>query len=141
MQYTVALARRMNRRTREGNITKPVEIAEIIEGPQCTAAYIAQLSGKLAALASGARFSNLAQLLARAQLEAELWSRHSKMTCPSLTQRAARATYGSHLCGRSLVMHSGLRPARGWPGRTAGFERGPLLKHALVPPAAPCAEP
>ena len=78
MQYTVALARRMNRRTREGNITKPVEIAEIIEGPQCTAAYIAQLSGELAALASGARFSNLAQLLARAQLEAELWSRHSK---------------------------------------------------------------
>ena len=67
----------MGRRTREENITKPVEIAAIIEGPQCTAAYIAQLSGELAAMANGARFSNLAQLLARAQLEAELWSRHS----------------------------------------------------------------
>jgi len=36
-------------------------------------AYIAQL-GELATLANGARFANLALLLARAQLEAELWS-------------------------------------------------------------------
>jgi hypothetical protein len=55
--------------------TKPIEITEIVEGAQCTAAYIAQLTGELAALANGARFANLAQLLARAQLEAELWSR------------------------------------------------------------------
>jgi hypothetical protein len=57
MQDTANLARRMSRRSRQANIAKPV--------------------GELAALASGARFSNLAQLLAKAQLEAELWSRHS----------------------------------------------------------------
>ncbi|MDQ6703357.1 MAG: hypothetical protein M3Z96_09790 [Pseudomonadota bacterium] len=57
---------------------KPIEITEIVEGAQCTAAYIAQLTGELAALANGARFANLAHLLARAQLEAELWSRQGK---------------------------------------------------------------
>ena len=31
-------------------------------------------NGELATLANGARFANLALLLARAQLEAELWS-------------------------------------------------------------------
>jgi hypothetical protein len=44
-------------------------------GPQSTAAYIAELTGELAILANGARFPTLAQLLSRAQLEAELWSR------------------------------------------------------------------
>jgi len=78
MQETESLARRLSRRQRETSITKPVEITQIVEGPQCTAAYIAELSGELAALASGARFSNLAQLLARAQLEAEIWSRGCK---------------------------------------------------------------
>ncbi|MCI0467221.1 MAG: hypothetical protein L0Y57_09500 [Beijerinckiaceae bacterium] len=68
----------MGRRQRESTVAKSVEIKEIIEGPHCTAAYIAELSGELAALASGARFSNLAQLLARAQLEAELWSRNGR---------------------------------------------------------------
>jgi hypothetical protein len=53
---------------------------EIVEGAQCTAAYIAQLAGELATLANGARFANLALLLARAQLEAELWS------CPGNTR-------------------------------------------------------
>jgi len=53
---------------------KPIEITQIVEGAQCTAAYIAQLTGELATLANGARFANLALLLARAQLEAELWS-------------------------------------------------------------------
>lgn len=77
MQNTANLARRMSRRSGQANTAKPVEIMEIVDGPQCTAAYIAELSGELAALASGARFSNLAQLLAKAQLEAELWSRHS----------------------------------------------------------------
>jgi hypothetical protein len=57
-----------------GKTAKPIEITEIIEGAQCTAAYIAQLTGELATLANGARFANLALLLARAQLEAELWS-------------------------------------------------------------------
>jgi hypothetical protein len=33
-----------------------------------------QLTRELAILANGARFANLALLLARAQLEAELWS-------------------------------------------------------------------
>ena len=75
MQDTANLARRMSRRSRQANIAKPVEITEIVEGPRCTAAYIAELSGELAALVSGARFSNLAQLLAKAQLEAD--SRHS----------------------------------------------------------------
>jgi hypothetical protein len=53
---------------------KPIEITQIVEGAQCTAACIAQLTGELATLANGARFANLALLLARAQLEAELWS-------------------------------------------------------------------
>jgi hypothetical protein len=56
------------------NTAKPIEITQIVEGAQCTAAYIAQLTGELATLANGARFANLAHLLARAQLEAELWS-------------------------------------------------------------------
>lgn len=77
MQNTANLARRMSRRSRQADISKPVEITEIVEGPHCTAAYIAELSGELAAMASLARFSSLAQLLAKAQLEAELWSRHS----------------------------------------------------------------
>jgi hypothetical protein len=77
MQNTANLARRMSHSSRKANISKPVEITEIVDGPQCTAAYIAELSGELAALASGARFSNLARLLAKAQLEAELWSRPS----------------------------------------------------------------
>lgn len=59
-------------------IAKPIEITEISEGPGCTAAYIAQMTGELALLANSARFPTLAQLLARAQLEAELWSRQSK---------------------------------------------------------------
>jgi hypothetical protein len=75
MRNTVNLARRMGHRSRQANIAKPVEITEI-DGPHCTAAYIAELSGELAAMASGARFSNLAHLLARAQFEAERWSRH-----------------------------------------------------------------
>ncbi|MCI0466597.1 MAG: hypothetical protein L0Y57_06275 [Beijerinckiaceae bacterium] len=76
MQETASLARRMGRRSRAAAMTKPVEITKILEGPHCTAAYIAELSGELAAMASGARFPNLADLLARAQLEAELWARN-----------------------------------------------------------------
>jgi hypothetical protein len=45
---------------------------------ESTAAYIAELSGELVKLAHKARFTSLAQLLARAQLEAELWARLSK---------------------------------------------------------------
>lgn len=45
---------------------------------ESTAAYIAELSGELVKLAQKARFASLAQLLARAQLEAELWARLSK---------------------------------------------------------------
>ena len=77
MQNTANLARRMSRSSRQSNISKPVEITEIVNGPRCTAAYIAELTGELATLASGARFSNLAALLARTQTEAEIWSRHS----------------------------------------------------------------
>jgi hypothetical protein len=57
-----------------GKKLRNLEITEIVEGAQCTAVYIAQLTGELATLANGARFANLALLLARAQLEAELWS-------------------------------------------------------------------
>jgi len=57
-----------------GKNREPIDITQIVEGAQCTAAYIAQLTGELATLANGARFANLALLLARAQLEAELWS-------------------------------------------------------------------
>ncbi|MGH6793953.1 MAG: hypothetical protein ACREDM_06385 [Methylocella sp.] len=57
---------------------KPIDITDIIDGAQCTAAYIAQLTGELATLANGARFANLALLLAQAQLEAELWSCQGK---------------------------------------------------------------
>jgi hypothetical protein len=57
---------------------KAIDVAGIHEGLQSTAAYIAELSGGLAVMAGGARSANLAQLLAQAQLEAELCSRHSK---------------------------------------------------------------
>jgi len=74
MQKPASLARRLSRVSREEKTAKPIEITKIVDGAQCTAAYIAQLTGELATLASGARFANLAILLARAQLEAELWS-------------------------------------------------------------------
>ena len=74
MKKPASLARRLGHVSAEGNAAKPIEITEIVEGAQSTAAYIAQLTGELATLANGARFANLALLLARAQLEAELWS-------------------------------------------------------------------
>jgi hypothetical protein len=77
MKTPGALARKLSRVPADGKITKSIEIKEIAAGPQCTAAYIAQLTGELALLANGARFPALAHLLARAQLEAELWSRQS----------------------------------------------------------------
>jgi hypothetical protein len=77
MQNTANLARRMSRSSRQSNITKPVEITEIVDGARCTAAYIAELTGELATLASGARFSSLAELLSKAQTEAEIWSRYA----------------------------------------------------------------
>jgi hypothetical protein len=74
MKQPASLARRLSRVSRGEQTAKPLEIKEIVEGTQCTAAYIAQLTGELATLASGARFANLSLLLARAQLGAELWS-------------------------------------------------------------------
>jgi hypothetical protein len=74
MKNPASLARRLSRVSTEKKTAQPIEIMEIVEGAQCTAAYIAQLTGELATLANGARFANLALLLARAQLEAELWS-------------------------------------------------------------------
>jgi hypothetical protein len=75
----ILLARDLNRIQAKKTIAKPIEMTEITAvGPQCTVAYIAQLTGELALLANGARFPTLAQLLARAQLEAELWSRQGK---------------------------------------------------------------
>jgi len=73
MKKPASLARRLSRVSTGEKTAKP-EITDIVEGAQCTAAYIAQLTGELATLANGARFANLALLLARAQLEAELWS-------------------------------------------------------------------
>ncbi|MGQ0445082.1 MAG: hypothetical protein ACT4O2_08155 [Beijerinckiaceae bacterium] len=77
MKEPASLARKLSRVSKVEKTTKPIEITEIVEGAQGTAAYIAQLTGELATLASGARFANLALLLARAQLEAELWSSQS----------------------------------------------------------------
>jgi hypothetical protein len=75
MKKPDSLARRLGQVSGKERAAKPVEITEIVEGAHCTAAYIAQMTGELANLANGARFKNLAHLLARAQLEAELWSR------------------------------------------------------------------
>jgi hypothetical protein len=72
-----ALARRLSQLSAAKKNSNPVEISEIVEGAHCTAAYIAQMTGELANLANGARFESLAHLLARAQLEAELWSRQT----------------------------------------------------------------
>ena len=72
MKKPASLAHRSSSHLAENKISKPIEIMDIAEGPQCTAAYIAELTGELALLANGARFPALAQLLARAQLEAEL---------------------------------------------------------------------
>jgi hypothetical protein len=71
------LARRLSQLSAAKKNSNPVEISEIVEGAHCTAAYIAQMTGELANLANGARFESLAHLLARAQLEAELWSRQT----------------------------------------------------------------
>lgn len=78
MKKPASLARRLSRASAEEKTAKPIKITNIIEGAQCTAAYIAQLTGELATLANGARFANLALLLARAQLEAELSSCQGK---------------------------------------------------------------
>ena len=72
-----ALARRLSQLSAAKKNSNPVEISEIVEGAHCTAAYIAQMTGEFANLANGARFESLAHLLARAQLEAELWSRQT----------------------------------------------------------------
>lgn len=77
MNKPESLARRLSQVSVDKRTPKPVEITEIVEGAQCTAAYIAQMTGELANLANGARFQSLAHLLARAQLEAELWSRQT----------------------------------------------------------------
>jgi len=77
MQSTADFAERIGRRRRQPN-TKAVTINDINAGLQSTAAYIAELSGELAVMAGGARFANLAHLLAQARLEAELCSRHDK---------------------------------------------------------------
>ena len=78
MQKPANLARRLRRVSPQEKTAKPIEIIEIVEGAHRTAAYIAELTGELAVLANGARFANLALLLARAQLEAELWSCQGK---------------------------------------------------------------
>jgi hypothetical protein len=77
MNKPEALARRLSQLSPPKKIRTPVEISEIVEGAHCTAAYIAQMTGELANLTNGARFESLAHLLARAQLEAELWSRQT----------------------------------------------------------------
>ncbi len=75
MQKPRTLVRKLSNVSAERKASKPIEITEIVAGAKCTAAYIAQMTGELANLASGARIASLAHLLARAQLEAELWSR------------------------------------------------------------------
>jgi hypothetical protein len=78
MKTPASLARRLSHDSVKEKAARPIEITEIVKGAQGTAAYIAQLTGELATLANGARFANLALLLARAQLEAELWSCQGK---------------------------------------------------------------
>lgn len=73
-----SLARRLSQESGAARATKAVEITDIVESAKCTAAYIAQMTGELATLANGARISSVAHLLARAQLEAELWSRQGE---------------------------------------------------------------
>ena len=63
MKKPASLARRLSRVSTGERAAKPIEITQIVEGAQCTAAYIAQLTGELATLANGARFANLALLL------------------------------------------------------------------------------
>jgi hypothetical protein len=77
MKKPAALAAKLSRVPAERKNPNPAEIKGMSDAPQCTAAYIAELTGELAILANGARFPTLAQLLARAQLEAELWSRQA----------------------------------------------------------------
>jgi hypothetical protein len=57
MQKPASLARRLSRVSTGEKTAKPIEIMEIVEGAQCTAAYIAQLTGDLTTLANGARFA------------------------------------------------------------------------------------
>ncbi|HET6376798.1 MAG TPA: hypothetical protein VFG05_00585 [Methylocella sp.] len=68
-------------------VAKEGEAALDAGAKESTAAYIAELSGELVKLAHKAHFTSLAQLLARAQLEAELWARLSK---PAAGQQLAK---------------------------------------------------
>jgi hypothetical protein len=77
MKKPSSIARRLSQASGPEKSVQSIEITDIVDGAQCTAAYIAQMTGELANLANGARFQSLAHLLARAQLEAELWSRQS----------------------------------------------------------------
>ncbi|HXW71657.1 MAG TPA: hypothetical protein VEK34_09470 [Methylocella sp.] len=74
MKKPQSVARKLSRASAE-NAPRAIDINEIASNP--TAAYIAQMTGELANLATGARFQSLAHLLARAQFEAEIWSRHA----------------------------------------------------------------
>ena len=53
MKKPASLARRLSRVSTGERAAKPIEITQIVEGAQCTAAYIAQLTGELATLANG----------------------------------------------------------------------------------------
>src|ERR1019366_6783120 len=87
MKKPESIARRLSHVSGNETSAKPIGITEIVEGAQCTAAYIAKMTGELANIANGARFQSLAHLLARAQLEAELWSRQSQWM-PSIFPRS-----------------------------------------------------
>jgi hypothetical protein len=77
MKNSASLACRTSSKKR---LTAPIEIdiRAVINGTQCTAAYIAELTGELATLANGMRLANLSRLLAAAKLEAEYWSQRGR---------------------------------------------------------------
>ena len=50
MKKPDSIARRLSHVSREERATKPIEIMEIVEGAQCTAAYIAQMRESLRTL-------------------------------------------------------------------------------------------
>ena len=78
MKQTKSAAPRLSGASGTEKAAKRIEITEPVEAAWCTAAYIAELTGELAALAHGACLANLGHLLARAQLEAAYWSYEGK---------------------------------------------------------------
>ncbi|TPV97502.1 MAG: hypothetical protein USCAAHI_03060 [Beijerinckiaceae bacterium] len=77
MKKPGSVARRLSQASGQEKPVKPIEITDIVDGAQCTAP-ISPNDGRTRKPRQWAPIASLAGLLARAQLEPELWSRQSQ---------------------------------------------------------------